>query len=228
MFFLLAASSLTLAACQSPSVGSAAEGPSGSKSAGDSAKNISRLERQLQVATDRANLARAQEHEQGGANAHSVARAESELKDLEDQLAELERVSMPARVASARLDLSMARDALSEQEEELAQLEMMYKESDLADKTREIVLNRGKRRVERAKERLENQTRDEQALEQTILPHEHDRLARQIELKRHDLERAHRDGEMQQQEKHIAVAAADMEVMRAEAELAAAREGSTK
>jgi hypothetical protein len=201
---------------------------SGSPGAATAAKSIPRLERQLQIATDRANVARVQEREQGAANTQSIARAESELKDLEDQLADVERVSMPSRVAKAKLDLSMARDALAEQEEELAQLEMTYKEGDFADKTREIVLNRGKRRVERAKERLEIQARDAEALEQTVLPHEHDRLARQIELKRHDLERAHRDADMQLQEKHIAVAAADLEVMRAESELAAARDGSTK
>ena len=227
--FLAALVALALAAmsCQSMGSSSHAAAPSGDASV-DPAKNVARLERQARGASERADAAHAQEHEQGAANALVAARGEAELKDIQDQLAQLEKVDAPARVAKAKLELAQMQDALAEQEEELAQLEMMYKESDLADKTREIVLNRGKRRVERAKEKLELQARDVQALGETILPHEHDKLARQLELKRRDLERVQREGEMQLHEQHIASESAEIEVMRAEAELAAAQRGGAK
>jgi hypothetical protein len=149
---------LALAGCQSASNRQAAS-DAASKPAADPSKNIARLERQLHIATERAGVARAQEQAQGAASALAVARVESELKDLTDQLAQLEQFDMPARVAKAKLGLSVSRDQLAEQEEELAQLEMMYKDADLADKTREIVLQRGKRRVKSAKERLECEAR---------------------------------------------------------------------
>jgi len=214
--------------CRTETASASAGKHGASDLADETAKTVPRLERQLQVANDRAGVARVQEREQEAANAHAAARVEAELKDLEDQLAELERVSGPARVAKAKLDLALARDALAEQEEELAQLEMTYKAGDLADKTSEIVLTRGKRHVERAKEKLELETKDEQALEEAVLPHEHDKLVRQIALKQHDLERAHHDGDVQMQEKHIAVEAADLEVMRAQTELASAHDRSAK
>lgn len=194
----------------------------------DPAKNVAQLERQVHLATTRAEIARTQEHEQGAVNAIAAAHLEAEIKDLEDQLAQLEHVDAPARVAKAKLELSQMQDALAEQQEELAQLEMMYKESDLADKTREIVLNRGKRRVERAQEKLELQAHDVKTLGETTLPHEHDKLARQLELKRRELERAQRQAEILAQEKRVASESADLDVMRAESDLAAAKRSVAK
>jgi hypothetical protein len=47
---------------------------------------------------------------------------------------------------------------------------MLYEKEDLADKTREIVLQRGKRRVERAKEELAIAERESASLEASVCP----------------------------------------------------------
>ena len=85
-------------------------------------------------------------------------------------------------------------------------------EQELADKTREIVLNRGKRRVDRARERLDLQTRELEALKLHTLPQERDKLALEVDGKKRQIDRLRREGE-------TAALANDITVMSAEAEI---------
>jgi len=108
-----------------------------------------------------------------------------------------------------------------EAKEELEQLEMMYKNQDLADMTKEIVIRRGKRRVERATQRLALQEREHQRLEQNTLPLERTKLAGEVEEKTRDLERARRTSESSLLDRRIALMSAESDVVRIETELAA-------
>ena len=62
------------------------------------------------------------------------------------------------RVSRAELGFQFAQDGAKEAEQELQQLEMMYQEDEFADKTKEIVLERGRRRLERSKRSLAIET----------------------------------------------------------------------
>lgn len=119
-----------------------------------------------------------------------------ELEFAKGELTQFDEVDSPTRLAQERLSLTRSKDNLAEQEEELAQLEMTYAEVDLADKTREIVLRRNHRRVERAKETLALEERDLAKLEKHILPRERAKLALGVEEKAHALENAQRSAEI--------------------------------
>ena len=125
-----------------------------------------------------------------------LAHDATELELAKGELTQFDEVDSPTRLAQGRLSLTRSKDSLAEQEEELAQLEMTYAEVDLADKTREIVLRRNHRRVERAKESLALEERDFAKLEQYTLPRERAKLALGIEEKAHALENAQRSAEI--------------------------------
>ena len=136
-------------------------------------------------------------------------RKEKELELGKAELAQFDEIDAPNRLAKAKLELARRRDALSEQQEELAQLEMMYEQQDLADKTREIVLQRGKRRVERAQEELAISERETTALGARTLPRERGKLALEVETRERELVESKSDAEATLLEKRLAVRSAE-------------------
>jgi hypothetical protein len=151
-------------------------------------------------------------------------RKEKELELQKAELAQFDETDAPDRVAKANLELARRRDALAEQQEELAQLEMMYEQQDLADKTREIVLQRGKRRVERAQEDLAISEREAKALEARTLPRERGKLALEIEVQERELQEAKSDSEATLLEKRLAVRSAEDALAAAEAKASSGNE----
>jgi len=73
----------------------------------------------------------------------------------EEDLARFLKVDRPMSKKSADFTLKMARQHLEYQEEELRQLEKMYKADDLTEETEEIILKRARNAVEQAKFTLE-------------------------------------------------------------------------
>jgi hypothetical protein len=100
---------------------------------------------------------------------------------------------------------------------------MMYEKEDLADKTREIVLQRGKRRADRAQEELAIAERDAQALETRTIPRDRSKLAFEAEAKARELEGTARENEATMLEKRMAVDAAEAEAQAAEAKASEAK-----
>jgi hypothetical protein len=173
-------------------------------------------ERVVTVARDKLSVAKMQFEIARKKADDTRVRKERELEFARDELAQFDAVDAPNRVAKARLDLARHQDAAFEQEEELAQLDMMYEKESLADKTREIVLQRGKRRVERAKTELAISERETQALEARTIPRERSKLALDVDLKTRELEQMVRDTDVTLLEKRMAVALAEVELVAAE------------
>jgi hypothetical protein len=149
--------------------------------------------------------------------ATSRMRKEKELELARSELEQFEANDAPNRLAKAKLDLQRRRDALTEQKEELAQLEMMYEHEDLADKTREIVLQRGRRRVERAQDELAIEESESTALEAKTLPRERAKLVLEIEVKKQELDTTQSETEVTMLEKRLALRTAEGEAETAEA-----------
>jgi hypothetical protein len=171
------------------------------------------------AARDRITLARMQMEIAHKKADEARVRKEHELELAKAEITQFDEVDAPNRVAKARLDLARHKDMLFEQKEELAQLEMMYEKEDLADKTREIVLQRGKRRAERAQEELAIAERETQALETRTIPRERSKLVFEAETKARDLEGMARETEATILEKRMAVEAAEAEAQAAEAKV---------
>lgn len=173
-------------------------------------------DRDLATARDKLAIARLQVDLAEKRTETGRLRKERELELARSELAQFEESDAPTRLAKSKLDLARRRDAVTEQKEELAQLEMMYEQQDLADKTREIVLQRGKRRVERAEADLAIGERETATLEGKVLPRERAKLALEIDVKARELEEMKRDAESTLLDKRMALRSAEADVHAAE------------
>jgi hypothetical protein len=187
----------------------------------DTASKRRELERQVAIAREKLRQSEAEVELQRMAAADDDAKRNAEIELAKAELDEFDKHDAPSRIAKARLDLAQARDALDEQKEELAQLEATYADGDLADKTREIVLNRGKRRVARAEQRLAIAEGEAQTLEELTIRRERAKLELAVEQSTRDVRRAKESAENEALSKRIAVMSAEADVARVEAELAA-------
>jgi hypothetical protein len=177
--------------------------------------------RQLAASRDKLTLARMQAEIAAKKAEDARSRKEREVELAHAEIAQFDELDAPNRVAKAHLDLVRRQDALAEQQEELAQLEMMYEKEDLADKTREIVLQRGKRRVERAKEELAIAERETQSLETRTIPRERAKLQLEADAKSRELSAMKLETEANLLEKATAVKAAEADLQAAEAKAGA-------
>jgi|GEM_PF-1910498 len=98
--------------------------------------------------------------------------ADRERRQAAEDLQRWRAEERPRREAEDALDLQVSADNLLETAEELKQLEMMYSTSELGDATAEIVLNRSRRRLQRAEERHHLRERRSDELRTVTLPRE--------------------------------------------------------
>src|SRR6185503_2488134 len=151
-----------------------------------------RAQRELEIARSKLRVAELELALAQKTGDEEQAHKAKELELAQGELRQFDELDAPNRLARERLALTRDQDSLAEQEEELAQLEMTYAEVDLADKTREIVLGRNHRRIERAREELALAERELAKLEQHTLPRERAKLALEVVEKTHALENAQR------------------------------------
>ncbi|MGQ0553667.1 MAG: hypothetical protein ACT4PU_10665 [Planctomycetota bacterium] len=107
---------------------------------------------------------------------HEARRANWDLGNAKRDLDYFLTVERERRLKQDALEVRASLDGLLEAREELAQLEMMYSGADLGDATAEIVLNRGRRRLERAEESHRLREIRSAELQKIVLPREAERL----------------------------------------------------
>ena len=129
------------------------------------------IERKLRVAQSRLELARLKADSGAREMEDKLRKAAAEVEGAEAKL-ELFALTRANRLASSELGLRSTRDRAQEAEDELAQIEIMYKDQDLDDLTAEFVVSRGRRNAERARARIAIQEAEHQALENHELPQE--------------------------------------------------------
>ncbi len=194
----------------------------------DAAAKIAQLERSLALAQarlekERADLASAEQSSQD-----ALAAAEAELGLARRALESFEGVQSKIRLEKERLSLTGAEDRVAEDQEELQQLELMYEKADLADRTKELVVRRTKRRIERSEASLAIQRREMEALQELEIPMERAKLALDVESKTRGLERARRDASSSRAEARISVMSQEHDVAKATEDLAAAKRAAAK
>ncbi len=101
---------------------------------------------------------------------------ETALRAAESKLAQFREVDAPRRLAEAELGVREAHNLFEDAEDEMRQLEEMYRENEVAEKTRDIVLKRGHNKVEQLKQRLALKQLELKALRDFELPRERDAL----------------------------------------------------
>lgn len=201
-----------------------AEGPAGTQPAAKEARErqrkLARLERSLEVA--RLSLAKSRiagEHAEAQ-HAEALAKADAELELARRRLENFRKITAPHRIARAELGLLRAEDGLRNAQEELEQLERMYSEEQFADQTKEIVIDRARRQLQRTQRDLELQRAEFRTLADVTLPLEQ----RELELALAQQERAAADlrraYETAQIERRVTLLNGEAEVQRLTDELA--------
>ncbi len=149
----------------------------------------------------------------------SIGFAKAELDLSRARMAQFSSLDMPNRIARNEISLQRAKDSTAEAEEELAQIQMMYKEQDLEEMTAEFVINRGERNLRRARKSLDVQEREFEALTEHELPRELESLALDVERKTSALLKAETGAAASLLMKKVAVMTADESVKDLEEEL---------
>ncbi len=190
------------------------------KKARERERKRARLEHSLEVA--QLSLAKA-----------TIAVEQGELK-YNDQLAQAEmefelakrrqqiftKFTAPNRLARAELGLQQAEDGSLEAREELDQLVLMYSEEQFADQTKEIVIERAKRRLARAERDLELRRDELKTLKEVSLPLEQSEVDLAAEQRKRAALQVQRDNEGALLDRRVAALNAEAEVTRLEDELA--------
>lgn len=178
-----------------------------------------KLTRDLKIARQKVAQAQLAIDHQRADDEEAVRKAAADRDLAAAKLEDLEKHSAPVRLDKARLSFKRAEDKVLESREELEQLEMMYAEEELGDKTREIVIARAKRWLEQAERDLKIQRQELQNLEKETIPLERRELQLKVEASTAEHQNKVRSVDTNLLEKRIALISAEAEVARLETEL---------
>lgn len=187
-------------------------------------RQLAKLERNLetaQIKLDKTKLSHehALRREQLG-----VTRREIELELARRRYDYFMQKSLPSRIAWSELGLLRVADNIREAREELEQLEMMYREDEVDEKTKEIVIGRSRVRLERSLRDQELRQADFDALMNESIPIETREQELRFEDAEQTLERARESLLISELDRRINVIGAEDEITRIQGELDDARE----
>ena len=187
-------------------------------------RKLAKLERDQDIVVERLAKARMSQSHAATDQKTALAGAEQEL-DLETaRMQKFSKREVPNRIAWAELRLTQAQDRVKDSEEELHQLELMYAEEDFADQTKEIVLDRSRRRLERSHRDLELRHEDHAILTEKTIPLELAEREQKVRQKELALDKAHRDAEASKADKRISLMSAEAEIVKVGVEIEALKE----
>lgn len=179
-----------------------------------------RGQRELQMAEMKLAKAKTQREVAERHHAQAVEKARREIEIAERKLKTFKEKSRPERIERAELSFSFSQDSVKEAEQELEQLEKMYKDDQFADQTKEIVLERGRRRLERSKKSLAIETAAIAVLKSETLPLEELEQELGLKDKREALEKMQREHELGMMDQRVGLIAAEGEVLRIKDDMA--------
>ena len=169
-------------------------------------KEIAAKERQVNALERKLKIARLEVVEQRQGAELEQRKLRVALEIARARFEAFEDMEMPNRLEQSAVDLESSRNRYQDAVDELAQLEMMYKDSELEDRTAEIVLKRGRRQLDIARRRLELQKRSRDLLESHELPLKKRELEQKVEDGELALQSARRKARLAEVRKAVAVA----------------------
>ena len=184
---------------------------------------LQELGRKVELAKSRLEIARLESESFQAGQEVRVEHAKTEALLASKDLAKFVDADRPAQLASGELALRTARDRAQEAIDELAQIELMYAEQDLNDKTAEFVVSRGRRSAERAAARIKIQEAEFATLTESELPIKQTRLEMAARAKETALAEAERDVKIGTLNQAVALREAQNAVDKAVHELAEAQ-----
>jgi hypothetical protein len=202
-----------------PGEPSEAEKKSQAKAEAEKEANRAKLTRELEIALRKVARAQLAADHQEADNEKALQKAAGERELAAAKLEDFDKQGAPVRLEKAQLSLKRAEDNVLESREELEQLQMMYGEEELGEKTSEIVIARAKRRLERAEWNLNIQRQELQDLQNATIPLERRELQLKQEAAEAELQSTQRTAESSLLEKRIALMSAEAEVAHIQTEL---------
>ncbi len=173
-----------------------------------------RSKRELQMAEMRLQKAKMQLDITEKQNALAIDKAKKDLELAQRKLRNFKEKGKPERIERADLGLAFAQDGLKEAEQELEQLEKMYKDDQFADMTKEIVLERGRRRLERSRKGLQIETAAVGVLKTETLPIEELEQETGVKDKTEALDKMQIDQTLGMIDQRVGLISAEGEVLR--------------
>jgi hypothetical protein len=190
------------------------------KEARDRERKLVKLQRDLEVAKLRFSKLKLDHENAQTKYEQSLARTKIDLEIAKKKLQDYKQIHVPTRIARAELNLKWAESALLEAQQELEQLELMYSEEQFADKTKEIVIERAKRQLERTQRDTELRREEHKTLLGITIPQETKDQELGVEDKERALAQTLREEPSTRIDRQIAVMNAEAEITRLENELA--------
>ena len=210
----------TTLGCAAPVGSGSAVGSGSGGSDESSAEELAAAKRELANAKRKLSAARLRLKQAEADDKVALARLEAERALAEGELKQFDEQDAPNRLAQQKLQAQNTRDQFADDQEELQQLEMMYAAEDLADQTKQIVLQRGKRKLGRSQERLSIEERELAVFEQFTLPRDRAKLELELTAKVHALESEKSSFAITKLEKQVDISEAEDTVKECEATLA--------
>ena len=163
------------------------------------------LEHKVHLAAERLALQEREMHESNKQFEDRIRFANVEVGMAQAKLDVFRESVRPERLANESLSLASAKDRAQQAADELAQIEIMYKDQDLDDLTAEFVVSRGRRNAERAAQRIGIMEIGFARLENHELPQEEQGLSLAVEKAASGLHRLHSDREIDHKRKELAL-----------------------
>lgn len=182
-------------------------------------RQLAKLERDLRVARLKLGKAELSMAHTEHRNEVAIAKAEAEFELAVRRLETYNERNVPSRLEWTKLHLQGAEDRVQEAREEIEQLEKMYGEEEFADQTKEIVLERGRRRLERSLRDLGLRHMDAETLKEATIPVERREHELRVENAEQTLKRAHENVEPSMIDQQIGLISAEGEIIRLEHEM---------
>ena len=180
-----------------PSKGSAERASDASEDeSGEDAPDIEALERAVTKAGLSLEIERAEQAQAARRETVAIEEARRDVEDAERALEAFVTGERPHRLASLQLRLDMeANDAL-QAKQELDELTAMYKAEEFANMTKELVLHRGRKRLEHAQRSLQLAQTEAKQTREVELPSEARELRRALTQAKETLRVAEEDAKL--------------------------------
>jgi hypothetical protein len=168
----------------------AAPAPAGDAQAKDDSKNeaLQKKERELNYAKLQSQITELELQADERSQKNAIADAERGVSHAEEELSDYLQSQKLLESAERELNSDQQKEGLRETQQEYDELESMYKDEDFAKKTKELVLSRGKARLDFSQRGLAISTSRREFHEKTVAPRRERDLRLALEKARTALE----------------------------------------
>lgn len=130
----------------------------------DAADKIQKAEREVDYAKLELDVAKLSAAAEGRDADQSVVEATQKLEAVKKDRDNYKNAETPNKLAGNQLDIDRSTQFMEESKQELDELEGMYKKEEFASLTKELVLSRGKKKLEFARRGLELAKKNQEQL----------------------------------------------------------------